>query len=64
MEKAILQWRHELTKAGRGQGLGRTNGDWHWSGSLYLLERDELIGQVKEGRLNAEAAAARLLASL
>jgi hypothetical protein len=64
MEKAILQWRHEMTKAGRGQGLGRTNEDWNWLGSAYLLERDVWMKQVKEGTLNAEAEAARLLASL
>jgi hypothetical protein len=64
MERAILQWRHDLTKAGRGQGLGRTNRDWHWFGMAYLLQRDALMRQVKKGTTNAEAEADRLLTSL
>src|SRR5262245_44509349 len=38
---ALLQWRHELTKAGRGRGRGRRNTDWRWRGSVYLFLRDE-----------------------
>ena len=62
--KSLLQWRHELTKAGRGQGLGRANGEWHRFGSVYLFLRDECLRQVKEGTLNADAEVNRLLSSL
>jgi len=64
IERAILQWRHELTKAGRGQGLGRTNGEWQWFGMGYLFKRDEVIRLVKEGTMNAQAEVDRLLAFL
>jgi hypothetical protein len=57
LEGAILHWRHELTKAGRGQGRGRTNGDWNWFGMAYLFQRDERMRQVKEGTLSADAEA-------
>src|SRR5262249_34641777 len=61
---ALIQWRHELTKAGRGQGLGRSNADWRWYGKAYLFQRDQWMRQLKEKTLNPEAQAARLLASL
>jgi hypothetical protein len=40
--KKLLEWRHELAKAGKGQGLGRRNNDWRWYGSIYLHYRDAL----------------------
>jgi hypothetical protein len=58
--QTLLGWRNDLTKAGRGQGLGRTNSDWHWYGSIYLLEKLPALMR-RKGMLGLEAEAKRLI---
>ncbi len=57
--KTVQGWREELAKAGGGAGWHHP--DWDFFGSIYLMEREAVLGWVNSGELDAEEEALRQL---
>ena len=57
--KTVQGWREELAKAGGGAGWHHP--DWDFFGSIYLMEREAVLGWVNSGELDPEEEASRQL---
>ncbi len=60
--KTVQGWREELAKSGGGAGWHHA--DWDWYGGIYLDDRERVLRRVKEGQIDPEAEAKRLLKAI
>ncbi len=60
--KTVQGWREELAKSGRGAGWHPA--DWAWYGGIYLEDKERVLQRVREGQIDPEAEAKRLLKAI